>query len=189
MAHRTYVAIFIVILLLACKEQAAKLSTAADVPHALHSPAVLPQEMVNYLHQTFPQWRVVEKSDYSKMWWSFYDSSHNPCWVRTDINDDQMADYAVWLKKDAQLRLVICTGKAHQQFDHTIAIDSSNVFNEKEHNLSMGIAVAPPAQIDVVKPQIQSLILRSNGFILMELEERSRIYYWENGGIQTFYMK
>lgn len=186
MAHRTYVAIFI--LLSACKQQAAKLPTTADVPHALHYPAVLPQEMVNYLHQTFPQWRVIEKSDYSKMWWSFYDSSYNPCWARTDINDDQLADYVIWLKKDAQLRLVICTGKAGQLFDHTIAIDSS-VFNEKEYNLSTGIAVAPPAQIDVVKPHIQSLILKSNGFTLMELEERSRIYYWENGGLQTFYLK
>jgi hypothetical protein len=187
MVHRTYVVIFI--LLLACKEQAAKLPAAADVPPALHYPAVLPQEMVNYLHETFPQWRVVEKSDYSKLWWSFYDSSYNPCWVRTDINDDQLADYAVWLKKDAQLRLVICTGEANKLFNHTIAIDSSNAFNEKEHNLMRGIAVAPPAQIDVVKPRIQSLILKSNGFALLELEERNRIYYWENGGLQTFYMK
>jgi hypothetical protein len=181
MVQWTYAVIFI--LLMACREQTAKLPIAAGPP------AVLPQEIVSYLHLTFPQWRVVEKSDYSKTWWSFYDSSYNPCWARTDINDDQLADYAIWLKKEAQLRLVICIGKASQQFNHTIAIDSSNVFNEKERNLQMGIAVAPPAQIDVVKPRIQSLILRSNGFTLMELEERSRIYYWENGGLQTFYMK
>lgn len=187
MVQWTYAVIFV--LLMACREQVAKLPIATDLPPALHYPAVLPQEMVSYLHETFPQWRIVEKSDYSITWWSFYDSSYNPCWVRTDINDDQLADYAVWLRKEAQLRLVICISKANQLFNHTIAIDSSNVFNEKEHNLSMGIAVAPPAQIDVVKPRIQSLVLRSNGFTVMELEERSRIYYWENGGIQTFYMQ
>jgi hypothetical protein len=176
-------------LLFACKEQTPKTPIATYVSVVLPYPAVLPQEITNYLRDTFPQWQVVEKGDYSKTWWSFYDSSYNPCWSRTDINDDQLADYAVWLKKNNQLRLVICTGKANQLFNHTIVIDSNYMFNEKEHNLQTGIAVAPPAQIDVVKPRIQSLILKSNGFVLMELEERSRIYYWENHGLRTFYMK
>jgi hypothetical protein len=177
------------ILLPACKEQTRKPPIAANTSSTIHYPVVLPQEVVHYLHEAFPQWQLVKKSDYSKTWWSFYDSSYNPCWARTDINDDQLADYAVWLKKDTQLRLAICTGKANQLFNHTITIDSNKVLNENGQNLSMGIAVAPPAQIDVVKPRIQSLILKSNGFVVMELEERSRIYYWENGGLQTFYMK
>lgn len=187
MAKRMYVAICL--LLLACKEQAPKLSIAENTPPTLYYPVALPQEIENYLYKTFPQWQVVEKNDYSKTWWSFYDSSYNPCWARTDINDDQLADYAVWLKKDKQLRLVVCTGKANRLFNHTIAIDSNNVLNGNGHNLSMGIAIAPPGQIDVVKPQIQSLILKSNGFVLMELEEQSRIYYWENEALQTFFMK
>ena len=177
------------LLLQACKEQALKPPILNDVPPAFHYPAVLPKELMNSLRDSFPQWQLVEKSDYSKTWWSFYDSSYNPCWARTDINDDQLADYAIWLKKDAQLRLLICTGKTNTAYHYTIVIDSNNVFNEKEHNLSMGIAVASPAQIDIVRPQIQSLILKSNGFAVMELEAQTRIYYWENGGIQTFYMK
>ena len=181
--------IAIIILLPACKEQTPKVAIAANTSTTIHYPVVLPQEIVHYLHETFPQWRVVEKSDYRKTWWSFYDSSYNPCWARTDINDDQLADYAVWLKKDTQLRLVVCTGKANRLFNHSIAIDSNTVLKENRHNLSIGIAVAPPAQIDVVKPRIQSLVLKSNGFALMELEEQSRIYYWENEGLQTFYMK
>lgn len=176
-------------LLIACKQQVPKSLWTASPPTTFHYPAVLPLEMVNYLHDTFPQWQVVEKSDYSKTWWSFYDSSYNPCWARTDINDDQLADYAVWLKKDSRLRLVICTGKTTQSFNHTIAIDANQLLNENAPGLSTGIAVAPPAQIDVVQPAIQSLVLKSNGFALMELEERSRIYYWENEGLQTFYMK
>lgn len=182
-----YVAICI--LLLACKEQAPKQPIATNTSATTYYPITLPQEIVHYLHDTFPLWQVVEKNDYSKTWWSFYDSSYNPCWARTDINDDQLADYAIWLKKDKQLRLVVCTGKANQLFNHTIAIDSNVVLNENGFNLSTGIAVAPPAQIDVVKPRIQSLVLKSNGFVLMELEERSRIYYWENEGLQTFYIK
>jgi hypothetical protein len=182
-----YVAICI--LLPACKEQTPKPPIAANTSTTTPYPVDLPQEIVHYLHETFPQWQVVEKSDYSKTWWSFYDSSYNPCQARTDINDDQLADYAVWLKKDSQLRLVVCMGKANRLFNHTIAIDSNIVLNENRHNLSIGIAVAPPAQIDVVKPRIQSLVLKSNGFVVMELEERSRIFYWENEGLQTFYMK
>lgn len=187
MVQWMYVAICL--LLLACKEQVPKSPISNDILPAFHYPTVLPQEIVSSLRDTFPQWQVVEKSDYSKTWWSFYDSSYNPCWARTDINDDQLADYAIWLKKDAQLRLLICTGKTNTTYNYTIVIDSNNVFNKKEHNLSMGIAVASPAQIDIVQPQIQSLILKSNGFALMELEAQTRIYYWENEGIQTFYMK
>ena len=183
-----YVAIFI-LLLPACKEQTPGPPIAADISPTITYPGTLPKEIKHYLQETFPQWQVVEKGDYSKTWWSFYDSSYNPCWARTDMNDDQLADYAVWLKKDTQLRLVVCTGKTNRLFNHTIIIDSNTVLNESKYNLSTGIAVAPPAQIDVVKPRIQSLVLKSNGFVLMELEERSRLYYWENEGLQTFYMK
>jgi hypothetical protein len=176
-------------LLIACGERASLRPKAPFKTYPPLSPTALSPSMLNYLNKTFPQWKVVEKSDYSKTWWSFYDSSYNPCWARTDINDDWQTDYALWLKKETQLRLVICTGKADGSYNYTIVIDSNKVFNEKEHNLSMGIAVAPPAQIDVVKPRIQSLVLKSNGFALMELEERTRIWYQENERIQTFYMK
>jgi hypothetical protein len=175
-------------LLIACNEPPIP-SPATDNNNTNHYTTVLPQELTSYLETSFPQWRIVEKKDYSKTWWSFYDSSYNPCWARTDINDDRRADYAVWLTKDNQLRLVICNGRANKSFTHFIIPVIPGSFNEKEHDLSMGIAVAPPAQIDVVSPRIQSLILKSNGFALMELEERTRIFYWENATIQTFYMK
>lgn len=178
-----------IMLLMACDRRNTKPPSPPPAAAVTHYPAALPQSVTNYLQHVYPQWHVVEKSDYSKTWWSFYDTSYNPCWARTDINDDQLADYALWLKKGTQLRLAICTGKANESFSHTIVIDTNNIFNEAAHNLSMGIAVAPPAQIDVAKPRIQSLILKPNGFALMELEERTRIYHWANESIQTFYMK
>src|SRR5688572_5003467 len=184
-----WIYVVVITMLMACRERTATLRTAASVTSLPSYPTVLPQTIKNYLQTTFPQWQIVEKSDYSKTWWSFYDSSYNPCWARTDINDDQLADYALWLKKDMQLQLVICTGKDNQSFSHTIVIDSANAFSEKSHNLSMGVAIAPPAQIDVAKPRIQSLILKSNGFALLELEEQTRIYYQERDRIQTFFMK
>jgi len=177
-------------LMTACNERTMQAPVATTVGHNPNRyTTLLPQTLADYLKIVLPQWHVVAKADYSKTWWSFYDSSDNPCWARTDINDDQLADYALWLKKDNQLRLVICTGTASHSFDHYTANDLHVTFNEKEHNLTMGVAVAPPAQIDVAYPRIQSLILKSNGFALMELEERTRIFYWKNDNIQTFYMK
>ncbi|HEX6429735.1 MAG TPA: hypothetical protein VF008_18710 [Niastella sp.] len=176
-------------LMTACNERATQAPVVTTVRHPNGDTTLLPQTLKDYLKTYFPQWQVVAKADYSKTWWSFYDSSYNPCWVRTDINDDQLADYALWLKKDNLLHLVICTGTANHSFVHYTANDLTIPFNEKEPNLTMGVAVAPPAQIDVAYPRMQSLILKSNGFALMELEERTRIFYWDNDSIQTFYMK
>ncbi|THU40297.1 hypothetical protein FAM09_10545 [Niastella caeni] len=176
--------------LAACNEREMQAPLATAVANNITEQATaLPEALADHIKTNFSQWHVVEKNDYSKTWWSFYDSSYNPCWARTDINDDQLADYALWLKKDNQLRLVICTGTASHSFANYTVNDLNVPFNEKEHNLAAGIAVAPPAQIDVAYPRIQSLILKSNGFALMELEERTRIYYWENGNLQTFYTK
>ncbi len=177
-------------LMAACDEQAMQAQVAAAARQIHYHPAtVLPQTLLDYLKINYPQWHVVEKADYSKTWWSFYDSSYNPCWARTDINDDQLADYALLLKKRNQLRLVICTGTINHSFAHYTANDLAIFFNEKEHNLTVGVAVAPPAQIDVAYPRTQSLVLKSNGFALMELEERTRIIYRDKDSIQTFYMK
>lgn len=177
-------------LMAACDEQAMQTPVvAASKQNPNHVTTVLPQTLAEYLSMNCPQWHVVEKADYSKTWWSFYDSSYNPCWARTDMNDDQLADYALLMKKDNQLRLVICTGTASHSFVHYTANNFPVTFNEKERNLTVGIAVAPPAQIDVAYPRLQSLLLKSNGFALMELEERTRIFYWHKDSIQTFYMK
>jgi len=173
-------------IIVACKQPA----IPTPVTHApIPSPTLLPLTLSDYLKINFPQWQVVEKTDYSNTWWSFYDSSYNPCWARTDINDDQLADYAIWLKNNNQFRLVICTGTASHTFTHYIADNINAPFNANKHNLETGVAVAPPAQIDVVSPRLQSLILQSNGFVLMELEVRTCIYYWQNDRLQTFYMK
>ncbi|MBO9202958.1 MULTISPECIES: hypothetical protein [Niastella] len=182
--------IILISLIPACKQPITQNSLAATIPnYTTPAPAHLPQPLTDYFKSTFPQWRVVEKSDFSTTWWSFYDSSYNPCWARTDINDDQLADYAVWLKNNAQYKLVICMGATTNSFTHYIIDDIHTTNNNGEHQLETGVAVAPPAQIDVVLPHIQSLVLQSNGFVLMELEIRTRIYYWQNDSLQTFYMK
>lgn len=177
-------------LIIACDERMMQAATTASITDTTQQfSTVLPRTLVDYVMAHFPQWQLVEKTDYSKTWWSFYDSSYNPCGVRTDINDDRLADYALWLKKDNLVQLIICTGTTSHSFTHYIADLPNITFNDKEHNLHHGVAVAAPGQIDVVLPRIQSLILKSNAFALLELEERTRIYYWQNDSLQTFYMK
>lgn len=174
----------------ACDEPVQQVAPEVFITDTTHQyPTVLPQALVDYITVHFPQWRLVEKTDYSNTWWSFYDSSYNPCWARTDINDDRLADYALWLKNDSLAQLIICTGTSGHAFTHYIAKHPTILFNENDHNLVHGVAVVPPAQIDVVSPRIQSLILKSNGFALLQLEERTRIYYWQKDSLQTFYMK
>ncbi|WP_207515351.1 hypothetical protein [Longitalea luteola] len=177
-------------LLVACDhrvKQAAAAATSTDT--TLQHAYGLPNTLVDYVTVHFPQWRMVEKNDYSRTWWSFYDSSYNHCWARTDINDDRLADYALLLKKDSLVQLIVFMGTASHSFTHYRPEHPYISYNDKEHGLFHGIAVAPPAQIDVVLPRIQSLILRSNGFALLELEVRTHIYYWQNDRLQTFYMK
>jgi hypothetical protein len=143
----------------------------------------VPPALNNYLKANFPDWSVVDTADYDKSWWSFYDTHHIPWIVHTDINDDQLADHALLLKQNNRLRLVICMGAPQNTFSHVVV----EGFNQME-KLQYGLAVQAPGQIDVLQPQEQSLLLLTNGIALMELEQTSRIYYWQNG-IQTFYMK
>jgi len=154
-----------------CREQASM--SVEPVPAALNS----------YLKSNFPDWQIVDTADYDKSWWSFYDRHHIPWIVHTDINDDQLVDHALLLKQHNRLRLVICMGGAQNTFTHVVV----EGFNQME-KLQYGLVVQPPGQIDVLQPVEQSLMLLTNGFALMELEQPSRIYYWQNG-IQTFYMK
>jgi hypothetical protein len=121
-------------------------ATATVAGNTSAYPTTLPERLTGYIKACFPQWRFVEKNDYSKTWWSFYDSSYNPCWARTDINDDELADYAVWLIKDKQQQLVICTGGAGNSFTHFIVQKSQQASTDREPNLRLGVAIVPPAQ-------------------------------------------
>jgi hypothetical protein len=147
----------------------------------IYSP--IPPALQTYLQANFPDWPIVDTADYDKSWWSFYDRDHISWIVHTDINDDQLADHALLLKQNNRLRLVICMGAPQNTFTHVVV----EGFNQME-KLQYGLVVQPPGQIDVLQPSEQSLLLLTNGIALVELEQPSRIYYWQNG-IQTFYMK
>jgi hypothetical protein len=149
--------------------------------------ANIPERVMSYIQTHLPDWKVLTIADYGKSWWSFYDSNIIPYAVAVDINDDQLVDYGVLMKKDNALQLVIIIALNNGAFEHRILNDFNAAYRDKD--VQTGLMVEPPGQIDVVYPQERSLILPSNGIAVMELEVKSCIYYWQEGQVQSFDMK
>lgn len=170
-------------------------ASCSDHPHPVlqtASPAIkinpnIPKPVMDYISARLPDWKLLSISDYGKSWWSFYDSQVIPYAVMTDINDDQLVDYGMLLKKDNTLQLVIIIALGNGRFEHHLLRDFNTAYREKD--VQIGLMVEPPGQIDVVYPEERSLILPSNGIALMELEARSGVYYWQQGAIQSFDMQ
>lgn len=176
-----------------CNDQATTTSVTAtdhtvkqELAPAVTIGRLLPTHVRAYVQTHVAEYTIVDTADYGISWWSFYDRSVIPFAVTTDINDDRFLDYALLVKKNQVLRLVIVLGTAHG-FTHHFIHDFNEAY--KQNNLQYGLMVEPPGQTDVVVPEERSLILPSNGIALMELENKARIYYWQDGGIKTFYMK
>jgi hypothetical protein len=146
------------------------------------------QKVQDYIQTHLPGWHIVDTADYAKTWWSFYDRKQVPFFVTIDLNDDQQEDYALLLKKSDILQLAVLTGSG-KSFTHWMAEDFFIIYKGGVRDVQYGLAIEPPARIDVLEPKEASLILRSNGLTIMEMEQRSRIYYWEGGTIKTFYAK
>jgi hypothetical protein len=67
-----------------------------------------------------------------------------------------------------------------------LAADFKKSFNDPANDLTWCLLPAPPGRIDVAYPGIRSLVLRSNGINLLQLENRAGIYYWDGKGIGFF---
>jgi len=146
----------------------------------------IPESVTQYLKANFTKWSIPNRDDY-KIWWSFYEPRTMPYYAITDLNDDRQEDYAFVLKKPDSLSVVVLLKKG-DTFTHWVA-DFKATYNPADKDIQFGLATEPPGQIDVVIPRIQSLILRSNAFTLMELENRRCIYYWSDGKISVFETK
>lgn len=149
-----------------------------------HKTITIPKNVKNYLNLNFEGWRLVDSDDYDKIWWSFYKKEEMNYLASTDINDDKKADYALILTKNKTYQIIILFG-SKDSFTHWI--DSS--FKNYGPNLTFGLTVEPPGRTDVIRPQIQSLILKSNAFNLMELENRACIYHSIDNQISVFKTK
>jgi hypothetical protein len=147
---------------------------------------LIPANVIYYLKNNLSGWNIPDTSDYSKAWWSFYERNQIPYFVTTDFNDDNVSDYAFILKNKNSIKLVILVGSG-ETFTHWIADDFKETYKDNVKDIQYGLNIEPPARIDcVVDNKECSLALRSNGFVLMELEKKLKIYYWDQGAIKTF---
>ena len=142
-------------------------------------------EVEKYIKNEFAGWSLASKSDYIKSWWSFYDNKSVPYFVATDINDDQLSDYGLILKKSDSIKVVILVGDKNS-FKHWVAKEVGEPFNFNLKNLQLGLTIEPPGRIDIAYPAIKSLILKSNAINVMEFENRLCIYYWLGEKIEVF---
>jgi|SRR5688572_16897278 len=143
----------------------------------------------DYLNNNLPGWTLIDTADYARSWWSFYDKKETHNSITLDFNDDRIADHALLLKKDSSLRLVVLLGSGNKSYTHFIVDDFQPVYNGKVKDIQYGLAVEPPAQIDVLEPEEKSLILLFNAITLLDMEDRARIYYWRNNRVNTLYAK
>ena len=149
--------------------------------------STIPGNVKEYLKTNLPGWTIPDTSDYVRSWWSFYERSYVPYFLTVDLNDDHVADYAFILKGQNLLRVVILLASGNK-FIQWVSDDFKPSYKEK--SIAFGLNIEPPAQIDCVVNNLAStLILRSNGVALMEMEQRLKIFYWNKIGVQTFRVK
>jgi hypothetical protein len=137
----------------------------------------VPEKALNYLNDNLRGWKIADTSDYAGTWWSFYDKKQIPYSVSVDLNDDQVLDYGCIIRNSDSIRLVILRDSAGT-FVHWMSPEFRETFTGKD--IAFGLTVEPPKRIDVIGEQ-NSLILKSNGIALMNFENRSRVYYWDEG--------
>jgi hypothetical protein len=111
-----------------------------------------------------------------------YIQTHLRGWTIADTTDYDRLWWSFYDKK--QVPFFVMIGINHS-FIHQITDD----FKVGVKNLKYGLAIEPAGQIDVLEPKEATLILRSNAITLMEMEDRSRIYYWSDRAIKTFLCK
>ncbi|MBC8052401.1 MAG: hypothetical protein H7Y13_05010 [Sphingobacteriaceae bacterium] len=175
----------IVFSIISCANPPTEPQVSEDMSKSNVNEELIPADLKEYIKTNLQGWLLAERSDYSKVWWSFYDAGSTPYAVVTDINDDQAPDYGMILKNNDALRFVIFFKKGNS-YTHWVADNFNKSFNSANKDLQNGLTIEPPGRVDVVYPEIKSLILKSNAISVMELENRRCIYYWSNGKVSAF---
>jgi hypothetical protein len=158
--------------------------------NTIDSTGGIPTNVKEYLKNNFPGWIIPDTSDYIKCWWSFYERATIPYFATTDINDDNLADFAFILKNANSIRLVILLGSKNT-FTHWVADDFAVNYKGKVNDIQFGMLVEPPSHIDCIVDNTKefALDLKSNGFVLVDLEQKIKLYYCENNTIKLFKLR
>lgn len=146
---------------------------------------MIPKNIKDGLLQQFPSVEIIKKEDYSKLFWDFYDPDTIPNECFTDINNDQVLDYALLVKEDNKLKLVIIMS-SKKGYSHWISPFS--IENINSEGINFCVTIKPAGRIDVVKKVPESLVLKKNGFLLKNLEQDNFVFYEDDNKIKKFKM-
>lgn len=145
----------------------------------------IPQKIKNDFLQKFPKLEIIKKEHYSNLFWDFYDRNMIPNECYTDINNDQILDYALLVEEGNQLKLGIILS-SHKDYSYWISpFSMQNVNSEGVH---FCVSVKPAGRTDVVKKVPESLVIKKNGFLIKNLEQDCFIFYEINKEIKMFKM-
>lgn len=145
----------------------------------------IPKMIKDNLLKKFPTLQMVKKEDYSNLFWDFYDRNTIPNECYTDINNDQILDYALLVKEGDKLKLVIIMSSKK---DYSYWISPFSIENINSDGVNFCVSVKPAGRTDVVKKVPESLVIKKNGFLLKNLEQDSFVFYETNSEIMTFKM-
>ncbi|WP_163408832.1 hypothetical protein [Flavobacterium ajazii] len=145
----------------------------------------VPKKLKDNFLQKFPTLEMIKKEDYSNLFWDFYDRNMIPSECYTDINNDQILDYALLVKDGDKLKLGIIFSSDK---DYSYWISPFSIENVNSGGVNFCVSVKPAGRTDVVKKAPESLVIKKNGFLLRNLEQDSFIFYETNGEIKTFKM-
>jgi hypothetical protein len=145
----------------------------------------IPKEIKVNVLQQFPGVEIIKKEAYSDLFWGFYDATIIPNECFTDVNNDQIMDYALLIKQKNKLKVVIVLS-VNKGYSYWISPFSIETINAKGVNFCVNIK--PAGRTDVVKKKPESLVIKKNGFLIKNLEQDYMVLYESDGKIMTFKM-
>ncbi|GGE98574.1 hypothetical protein [Flavobacterium limi] len=145
----------------------------------------IPKEIKNAILRQFPSVEIIKKEEYSKLFWDFYDSSIIPNECFTDVNNDQLLDYAILVREGNKLKLVIILS---DNKDYSYWISPFSIEKITAEGVNFCVSIKPAGRTDVVKKVPESLVIKKNGFLVRNLEQDHFVFYEENGKIKNFKM-
>jgi hypothetical protein len=126
---------------------------------------------------------LVEKENFAKLFWDFYDQDINPSESYTDINNDQVVDYAFLIRENDKLKIAVAYSdkKEYSYWISPFALEEITPVG-----IHFCVTAKPAGRTDVVKKKPESLVLKKNGFAINNLEQEAKVLYELNGKIQLF---
>lgn len=144
-----------------------------------------PKEIKKHLLEQFPEVEIINKDAYSNLFWDFYDSNIIPNECFTDINNDQIMDYALLVKQknDLKVAIIFSTKKGYSYWISPFIVEKINT-----KGVNFCVTIKPAGRTDVVKKKPESLVLKKNAFLLKNLEQDYLTLYEADNKIMVFKM-